>query len=323
MAETVLADQAVARAVMALLVADTAHALSEWGRLQSDFGGTECPRSPESWTAAPITPVVAPSSAVRTPKPVSVESPVSAPVAASVESPASTPLPASVESPVSAESPASTPTSATALFASLRSHENTATAQNRDPLALKQKLDETIRNCRLCGLGRRREDVLTGYGPIDARLMFVFAGGNPHELEEKHILTGEAAALMDNIIAAMGALSPHAAKDRIYFTNVIKCEAIPAPNQRKECSRACLNHLREEVRIIQPDVIVVFGQTAYSAMFGDEASILSVRGQIRRFEQIVTIPTHHPMEILKNKQLKRPVWNDVREAIHQLRPTSS
>lgn len=307
----------LARAVLALLVADTAHEIREWGRVQQSLGALSAPAANEAWTsqiAAQPQPAAQPSR----PQPVAQPAPQAAsrPVVVAPAVPAS-------EAPQNAVQPAQRSTTANAtlsLFASLRQAKQAdqrVTSANK-PEA-KHKLDENIRNCRMCSLGRRRENVLCGYGPLDAKLMFVFAGGNPHELAQGHVLTGEAETMMNGIIAALTAISPHAAKDRIYFTNVLKCEAIPAPQLKKECTRACLANLREEVRIVQPEVIVVFGQTAYSAMFGDDTNIISVRGQIRRFEQIITIPTHHPMELVKNKQLKRPVWNDVREALHQLK----
>ncbi len=179
-------------------------------------------------------------------------------------------------------------------------------------------MNARCRACRQCPLGSRRRGVLCGYGPVDADLMFIAAGGNPGELDAGRIMTGEAAALFDKIVLAMADLKPAAAPDRIYMTNIIKCGCSPARSQVPECAVRCLGFIREEVQIVQPKVIVVWGQMAYRTMFGSDALISQVRGSVLCFEGVTTIATHHPMELIKQPNLKRRVWEDVKLAASYL-----
>ena len=103
---------------------------------------------------------------------------------------------------------------------------------------------------------------------------------------------------------------------------IIKCCATPAGPQRAAVAKMCVRYLREEVRLVQPKVILIWGQMAYSAMFGDDTNIISVRGEMRRFEQIPAIATHHPLECIRSPKLKGPVWNDVRTVLSLLKPSS-
>lgn len=169
--------------------------------------------------------------------------------------------------------------------------------------------------CRQCLLGCKRQGIFAGYGPADAKIMFIAAGGNPKELETGRIMTGEAGEMLDRIVAAMAKLSPIAEPERIYMTNVLKCAHVPPRPQALEAARKCLPVLREEIAIVAPKVIIIWGEFAFRAMFGNDALISQVRGQVFKFEGISAIPTHHPMEMVKNPKLKGRTWADLQAAL--------
>ena len=151
---------------------------------------------------------------------------------------------------------------------------------------------------------------------IEAELCRVSAaGGNPKELETGRIMTGEAGEMLDRIVAAMAKLSPMAEPERIYMTNVLKCAHVPPRPQALEAARKCLPVLREEIAIVAPKVIIIWGEFAFRAMFGTDALISQVRGQVFKFEGISAIPTHHPMEMVKNPKLKGRTWADLQAAL--------
>ncbi|MCL2325810.1 MAG: uracil-DNA glycosylase [Proteobacteria bacterium] len=173
--------------------------------------------------------------------------------------------------------------------------------------------------CRLCALGSARRGTVSGRGPVDASIMFVAAGGNPCELDEGRIMPGESGMLFDKIVSAMASLEPEASSDRIYMTNAIKCACVPPRHLHHEIAMCCLSYLREEVRLISPKVIVVWGETAYRALFGSGLSLIQARGKAGRFEGVPAVATHHPVEVLRNPQLKARVWDDVRFALSFLK----
>ena len=173
--------------------------------------------------------------------------------------------------------------------------------------------------CRLCVLGSARRGIVSGRGPVDASIMFVAAGGNPCELDEGRIMPGESGALLDRIVSAMASLEPEASADRIYVTNAIKCACVPTRHLHHEIAMCCLSYLREEVRLISPKVIVVWGETAYRALFGGGLSLIQARGKVGKFEGVPAVATHHPVEVLRNPQLKARVWDDVRFALSFLK----
>ena len=180
-------------------------------------------------------------------------------------------------------------------------------------------LNARMNSCRQCALGSTRRGLLCGYGPADASMMFVAAGGNPRELDKGRLMTDDAAALFDKIITAMATLHPEAAADRIYMTNVIKCAAVPPRGKSMDVARSCLTNLRQEVRIVSPKVIVIWGELALKAMFGIDMNISQARGVWQNFEGVPAIATHHPLEMLKNPKLKGRVWSDLQTAVARLK----
>ena len=314
-------DADLGRAVMALILSETAHELSVWGRVQADVGADVSPCTKGGAMVSPgpmVNPVSKPAPRREVPAMPSTD-----PLAYVPSSPAPTPVP---PAPVPSAKPnvAASSKGGKGCFDLYRSlHQNTAEASAEtgvDKETCQAGIRHRIEICRLCPLGTRRQGVLCGYGPLDASIMFVGAGGNPHELTEGRMMTGEAAVLMDNIIAAMHSCNAAITKESIYYSNIIKCCVSPTGTQRASVAKTCVRYLREEVRLVQPKVILIWGQMAYSAMFGDDANIITVRGQLRRFEQIPAIATHHPLECIRSPKLKGPVWKDVRAVLALLKP---
>ena len=193
--------------------------------------------------------------------------------------------------------------------------EKTATERQKGLILLQSQAIA----CRRCVLGGRRRNIMWGMGPVDASLMFVAAGGNPAELDEGRILTGAAAELLDKIVLGIRErLVPEISLNNIYMTNIIKCACIPPRAQRMDVSKCCISFLREEVKLVKPKMIVVWGEFAYRAMFGGDELISQVRGKMLKFDGIRTIATHHPLEMIDNPKLKARVWEDLKMAVSMM-----
>ncbi len=287
------------KGILTLFARNIACELSNWADAQRELGLTECPKDDPRWGElnlnAPPTPVT----------------PVRVPAPSRIPQTQSTPKP---------QAAAASSRSSVELFKAMQQSRSTQAFSSPEEKRTALEMQKSqCSACRNCPLGPRRRDILWGYGPSDASIMFVSAGGNPAELDQNRLMTGECAVLLDNIIRAMAQINPEASQERIYMTNVIKCACIPAKGTALESARKCIGFLRREVQIIKPRIIIVWGETAYRAMFGGDALISQVRGTIMKFEGIPTICTHHPYEMCKNPSLKGRVWSDLQQALAQLR----
>ena len=115
----------------------------------------------------------------------------------------------------------------------------------------------------------------------------------------------------------------------IYTTHLITCFYEVKQRTEGDTIKQCLPHLREEIKIVQPKVIVAFGGIVHEALFSTSANIALVRGEFKKFNDIKLNTTHHPAEIrlkhLKNdpehqreaKLLEERVLGDLKLAIEE------
>ena len=280
--------------LLAMLLADASRELQNWIANQQELGAITAPVDDPTWGNAQNLPQYQQPTTQTAAKPTTVIPPHTAQKSKTNSSQATT----------------------MAMFKSLRkeSPKPQLYTTHEKILALDVHAAK-IGACRQCMLGNLRQRIFAGYGPANAQIMFVAAGGNPKEPDAGRIMTGEAAEMLDKIIAAMANLSPIATPERIYMTNVIKCAHLPPRTQALDTAKKCLPLLREEINIIAPKVIIIWGELAFRAMFGSDALISQVRGQIFKFEGFSAIPTHHPMEMIKNPKLKARTWDDLQLAL--------
>jgi uracil-DNA glycosylase family 4 len=76
---------------------------------------------------------------------------------------------------------------------------------------------------------------------------------------------------------------------------------------------ACRSYLDEQVRIIGPRVIVALGAVAGKALCGTQRGITALRGHWHEYCGVPVLPTFHPAALLRNPELKRDVWTDMKD----------
>ncbi|MDQ7005970.1 MAG: uracil-DNA glycosylase [Acidobacteriota bacterium] len=180
--------------------------------------------------------------------------------------------------------------------------------------ALERLREETLGDCRRCALWKGRTRLVFGTGNPEARLVFVGEGPGADEDRQGEPFVGKAGRLLDKIIGAMGL-----SREEVYIANVVKCRPpenrAPLPDE----SATCLPFLHEQIRIIQPEVIVTLGRTALEGLLGEPVrSITRARGRWFRVKGVPVMATFHPAYLLRNPAAKRPVWEDMQEVLARL-----
>jgi len=184
-------------------------------------------------------------------------------------------------------------------------------------------LREKILACVQCPhLVASRKNVVFGVGSIHSPLMFVGEAPGADEDVQGEPFVGAAGQLLTKMISAMGLT-----RQDVFIANVLKCRP-DTPGQtsgnrkpRPEEMRTCLPHLREQIRLIQPRVIVALGATAVEGLFGRASvQITKLRGQWTQLEGVDVMPTYHPSYVLRTQSLpiKREVWEDLLQVMQRL-----
>ena len=189
-----------------------------------------------------------------------------------------------------------------------------------------QVLDEnSVRGCTLCGLSKTRTQTVFGQGNASARLVFV--GEAPGFEEDKQGLTfvGRAGQLLTKMIIAMGL-----SREQVFICNVLKCRPpgnrYPAPDEIE----ACQPYLREQLRIIHPEVIVTLGAPASKTLLNSTQTIGKLRGRFHEYhltdasgetsptDCIPLMPTYHPAYLLRSPGEKGKTWSDLQMVMAKL-----
>ena len=165
-----------------------------------------------------------------------------------------------------------------------------------------------IGDCTRCGLCEGRTQVVNTFGNHQARLMFVGEAPGADEDAQGKPFVGRAGQLLTRIIEAIGLK-----REDVLIGNVNRCR--PPGNRQPTLEEAaiCRPFLFREIAAVQPDVIVVMGNTALQNLLDVREGISRVRGKFRDFRGIKVMPTFHPAYLLRDPSKKREVWEDLKK----------
>ena len=174
-----------------------------------------------------------------------------------------------------------------------------------------EMLNSAIRDCRTCALCEGRRQAVAGSGDQQATWLIVGEAPGAEEDQRGQPFVGRAGQLLDAMLAALGLNRQKA----VYITNAVKCR--PPENRSPESAEiaACNHFLREQVRAIQPGVILALGKSAAHALLGHEATVQSLRGVRHIYTQeglsIPVVVTYHPAYLLRQPEEKPKAWADL------------
>lgn len=180
-----------------------------------------------------------------------------------------------------------------------------------------EQLWDNIHGCCACPLGAACIQKVPGQGDPQAPLMLI--GEGPGEQEDKQGLAfvGPAGQLLTRMLASI-----HLPRERVYICNVVKCRPPHNRQPSPEEMAACIGHLRAQVALVKPKVIVLLGATAVSAVLGPEYRITRCHGQWFEKKGYSIIATYHPSALLRDESKKRDAWNDLKKVRQRLQELS-
>ncbi|MFK5976623.1 MAG: uracil-DNA glycosylase [Sulfurovum sp.] len=169
-------------------------------------------------------------------------------------------------------------------------------------------IEKEAKDCHLCRLSKSRKRVIFGDGNKSANVMFV--GDFPSNSDESvgRVFTSKVGDLLTKMIESV-LLIP---KDKVYFTNILKCRPLDTINPSPTYAHTCMPYLLKEIELINPQIVVVLGEITYHYLTGENKKIEEIRGEKYSQNGYIIIPTHHPRDILKNASLKREIFEDLK-----------
>ncbi|MGI9553335.1 MAG: uracil-DNA glycosylase [Thermodesulfobacteriota bacterium] len=178
-----------------------------------------------------------------------------------------------------------------------------------------EEIREELGECTRCKLHTDRTNIVFGDGNPNARLVFVGEGPGRDEDMQGKPFVGRAGKLLTKIIEAMGLTR----KD-VYICNVVKCR--PPNNRNPEADEvaACEPFLLKQIRSINPEIVVCLGSVATSLLLKmKQPRMGDLRGQFHEYGNSKLMITYHPAALLRNPNFKKPVWEDMKVVLKELK----
>lgn len=170
-----------------------------------------------------------------------------------------------------------------------------------------------IGNCTRCVLHKGRTHIVFGVGNPKAALMFVGEGPGADEDQKGEPFVGRAGQLLTKMIEAMGVK-----RDDVYIANIVKCRPPGNRNPEPDEISTCIPFLHQQIALVGPKVIVCLGKIAAHSLLQTQIPITKLRGDWQEFKKIKVMPTFHPAFLLRNPNMKRPVWEDLKKVMELL-----
>ena len=164
------------------------------------------------------------------------------------------------------------------------------------------------KDCQKCALGSSRTRYVFGAGNSQADLMFVGEAPGRDEDLQGIPFVGRAGQLLTLMLKSI-----QLDRNDVFIANVLKCRP---PNNRdplQEEIDKCETYLIKQIEIIQPKLIVTLGRFAAATLLRTKAALGVMREEIHHYKEVPLVVTYHPAALLRNPQLKKNSWEDLKK----------
>lgn len=159
--------------------------------------------------------------------------------------------------------------------------------------------------CTKCALSETRTQVVFGGGNSSSEILFI--GEAPGEKEDLkgEPFVGRAGQLLDKMLLAVDL-----SRQKIFIANIVKCRPPKNRDPLPEEQDACIEWLREQVKIFNPKIIVCLGRISGMKIIKPDLKITREHGVWFDIDGIYTMAMLHPAALLRNPALKPEAYED-------------
>jgi uracil-DNA glycosylase family 4 len=201
------------------------------------------------------------------------------------------------------------------LFGEITPKDEASLPQSNETL---EDIWNDIGECTRCPLAAGRTHIVNSEGNRKARLLFVGEAPGADEDASARPFVGRAGQLLNKIIEAIGMK-----REDVMIGNVNRCRPPQNRTPTLDEAKTCKPFLLREIAVVQPDVIVVLGNTAMKNLLDTKEGITKMRGQFLDYKGIKVMPTFHPAYLLRDPSKKREAWEDMKKVRDYLNTVKS
>ena len=170
-------------------------------------------------------------------------------------------------------------------------------------------LSEQIATCHLCDFSKSRTQSMSGFGSRNASVMFIDHIVSQLEDSTNSYFCGRSGEMLKNMIQNVLELP----LEEIFYTHTIKCKPLDIRSTYDSEWLSCRAYLFAQIEMIKPKVIVTLGPQSFANVTGtSKEEFEKVRGHVIEFQKGFLVPIYHPGFVLRNPNLKKIVFNDLK-----------
>lgn len=169
-------------------------------------------------------------------------------------------------------------------------------------------INDKIIKCTRCPLARTRTNVVPGQGVENPDVLVIGEGPGYEEDVQGLPFVGKAGILLDKMLAAIGLDR----KSNCYIANIVKCRPPQNRDPSFEEQAACISFLEAQIQILKPKMILCMGRISGQKLLNTESTLSQLRGKFYEYNNIPLLVTYHPSALLRNENLKKDAWEDLK-----------
>ena len=175
-----------------------------------------------------------------------------------------------------------------------------------------EKIAEEINNCSLCRLCETRKKTVPGEGAASPLVMVIGEGPGKDEDASGRPFVGVAGQLLDKMLASIFL----SRESNCFIANIVKCRPPSNRDPLPDETAFCRPYLERQIQVLKPRFILCAGRIAAQTLLRTTEPIGRLRGKFTALEigsiEVPFIATYHPSALLRNEDLKRPAWEDLK-----------
>ena len=182
-------------------------------------------------------------------------------------------------------------------------------SEREKKLAMLDELRRDIIDNNICSnLAEQATQLVMGEGNVDAAIVLIGEAPGKKEDERGVPFVGAAGKFLNEMLLRAGM-----ERNDVYITNIVKYRPPKNRDPSPEEKAAFLPYLLEQLRIIQPSIVITLGRHSME-YFLPNARISDVHGQVIQTEfqgqAMTVVPLYHPAAALYNGSMRQVLIDD-------------
>ena len=169
-----------------------------------------------------------------------------------------------------------------------------------------KELESICRSCENCELCKTRKNVVFGVGNTDAKVMFIGEGPGEQEDLKGEPFVGPAGKLLDDMMTIIDL-----DRTNSYIANIVKCRPPMNRDPMETEQEACVAYLYEQIRLVNPKIIVCLGRIAAMKLIREDFRITREHGTWTEKNGIWMTAMYHPSALLRDVTKRPETFDDL------------